>query len=217
VLGHSLQHLHSLRILHNMKLLTPILLLIIAVAVFFTVVEPLRASVSGVSSDITAYNVALDNSAQLEKTQARLLDVYKNIKLDDKSRLEHLLPNTVDNIKFILEIERIASQYNMPIKNIKFDSPVVASSTARPVGAGNTNTVVISGEPKGSKSYGSFSIDFDTEGSYSSFLLFLKDLERNLRLVTIKSIQFSVPTGKVQGSSTDSYSYSFKVETYWLK
>jgi uncharacterized protein (UPF0333 family) len=201
-----------------MKLVTPILLLIISIAVFFTVVEPLRASVSGLSSDITAYNVALDNSAYLQKTESHLLDVYKNIKLDDKSRLEHLLPNTVDNIKFILEIERIASQYNMPIKNIKFDSPVVAntsSSSGSPTGAGGS--VVISSDPKGTKSYGSFSIDFDTEGSYSSFLLFLKDLEHNLRLVNIKSIQFSVPAGKVSDAGATSYSYSLKVETYWLK
>jgi hypothetical protein len=122
----------------------------------------------------------------------------------------------VDNIKFILEVERIANQYGMPIKNIKFDAPVSAGNQSNST-EGSKSGFVISSDPKSSLPYGSFSIDFDTEGSYSSFLLFLKDIEHNLRLVNVKSVNFTVPASGGAEPNSDSHSYSLKVETYWLK
>jgi len=202
-----------------MKSFTPILFLIISIALFFVVVEPLRKSVSQLKTDITAYNIALGNSTYLQKTQDKLLEDYKNIKQEDKDRLERLLPNTVNNIKFILEVERLANQYSMPIKNIKFETPIVAS-----VNTGlQNNTLIISSDSKFSKPYGNFSIEFSTEGNYNSFTLFLKDLEHNLRLVDIKDISFSVPPALAVGATIppgynpDIYNYALKVETYWLK
>ncbi|MFA6355047.1 MAG: hypothetical protein WCW65_01310, partial [Candidatus Paceibacterota bacterium] len=62
--------------------------------------------------------------------------------------------------------------------------------------------------------------EFTTEGDYDSFVLFLKDLEFNLRLADVKSISFVVPdsSGKpVSGVDPNVYRYSLKVETYWLK
>ncbi|MEI6660112.1 MAG: hypothetical protein WCK91_01660 [bacterium] len=204
-----------------MKSFIPILLLVISVGLFFVVVEPLRRSVSDLGGGISAYNLALSNSTFLQKTEDGLLEAYKNIKKEDKDRLEHFLPNTVDNIKFILEVERIANQYGMPIKNIKFESPVSASGQKAQADSAKSG-LVISSDPKASLPYGNFSIEFDTEGSYSSFLLFMKDLEHNLRLVNVKKVSFTVPNGKSSGNSSsslsgDQYSYSLSVETYWLK
>jgi hypothetical protein len=198
-----------------MKLFTPILFTLLAIALFFVVVDPLRRDVSGLKGEIVAYNLALDNSTYLEKTQDALLDAYKNIKSEDKERLERFLPNTVNNIKFILEIERLANQYSMPIKNIKFETPAVASQAN-----GNNSNLVISSEPTSAKPYGAFTIEFMTEGTYDSFNRFLKDMEYNLRLVDVKSISFSVPsptTKPAEGTDPNVYDYSLKVETYWLK
>jgi hypothetical protein len=58
-------------------------------------------------------------------------------------------------------------------------------------------------------------MEFVIEGRYDTFLAFLRDLELNLRLVDIKAISFQVPTQATFGS--DIYSYTLKVETYWLK
>ena len=203
-----------------MRLFTPILILLTSVIAFFMVVDPLRQSVSSLSSDIGTYNAALDNSTSLQKTEDTLLASYKNISQDDKDRLEHFLPNTVDNIKFILEIESIANKYGMSIKNIKFETPISASGQAVSTAPNSSNSgLVISSDPKSALPYGNFSIEFDTTGSYSSFLSFMKEVERNLRLVDIQSVNFTVPASATPtpGATDPSFDYSLKVETYWLK
>jgi uncharacterized membrane protein YqhA len=62
---------------------------------------------------------------------------------------------------------------------------------------------------------------FTVTGKYESFLSFLKDLEQNLRVVDVKSIDFKVPNSIVSSSGkvtdTDIYDYSLEIQTYWLK
>jgi hypothetical protein len=198
-----------------MKILFPISLLIAAGILFFLIVDPLFTEVKQLRTDVETYNIALNNSTDLQKTRDSLLEKYRNITQEDKERLNNLLPNTVNNIKFVLEIEQIANVHSMPLKNIKFDSKM-QSEEAKPA-SGN---MVVANSPADSLSYGIFPIEFITEGSYDAFVLFLKDLERNLRVMDIKSISFVVPqpVSKPQsGYDPNVYSYTLKVETYWLK
>jgi hypothetical protein len=202
-----------------MKFITPILFILISLGLFFVVVNPLRASVNQLRTDITAYNGALDNSTYLQRTEDKLLETYKNIQPDDKTRLENFLPNTVNNIKFILEVERLANQYNIPIENIKFDSSTFSANTKTKTATNPSGpSVAVASDPSASNAYGTFEVDFDTQATYDNFLLFLKDLEHNLRLLDIQSISFTSPaTNATTGGSAPVYTYSLKVQTYWLK
>ena len=143
-----------------------------------------------------------------------MITAYNEIRSEDKDRLNKFLPNTVNNIQFILEIERIANLHNMPIKDIKFET--------QKSGSANPN-IVTSKTEDDDNPYGTFPVSFVTEGSYDSFVSFLKDLEYNLRLVDIKAVSFSItdPTANVTKgldvNSQDVYRYTVAVETYWLK
>lgn len=196
-----------------MKLLLPILFIIISALAFIFGVNPFYNEVSTLRSDIAVYNAALDNSTNLQKTEDTLLKTFNEIKQSDKDRLDKFLPNSVNNIQFILEVERIANLHNMPIRDLKFEPMRKDASTL------GSNTVV-SSVSNDNRPYGVFPIEFTTEGDYDTFVLFLKDLETNLRLVEVKSINFIVPnnTGKIiEGTNPNIYKYSMKVETYWLK
>ncbi len=197
-----------------MKLLFPILFTLMAVATFILGVNPLFNSVKDLKVDIAKYNTALSNSTNLQKTEDALIKSYNEIKNEDKDRLNKLLPGTVNNIQFILEIERIANLHNMPIRDVKFD-PKNKDNT--PIG----ESVIASDNPEDDKPYGIFPISFSTEGDYDSFVSFLRDLEHNLRLVDIKSISFSVsdPTSSIlkESLNPNSYRYLLEVETYWLR
>jgi hypothetical protein len=201
-----------------MKLFLPTSFIIISIILLLTVVNPYYKDVSSLRDAISAYNLALDNSSNLQKTQDSLSEKYKDIKQSDKDRLSHFLPNTVNNIEFILEVEKIASLHNLQIDNIKFetDQSQNASSSAS-ISPNNTSNL----------SYGVFPLEFTVDADYNTFLLFLKDLELNLRLVDVQSISFtspssiSSPTGSTgtTGNQKDSniHTYSLKVQTYWLK
>jgi len=196
-----------------MKLLLPIILIIVSILTFIFGVNPLYKDVKSLRAETDAYNTALNNSTDLQKTQDGLIKSYGEISEADKSRLADLLPSSLNNIQFILEVERIANLQGMPIKDIKFDT-MKKDNTAT-----DTNTVV-SATDIDTRPYGVFPIEFTTEGNYDSFLLFLKALEYNLRLADVKSISFSVPedTGKpVPGVDPNVYRYVLNIETYWLK
>jgi len=185
--------------------------------IFFFIGKPLYVEVKQLQTDVSTYNIALNNSTELQKTRDSLLSAYKNIKIEDKNRLSHLLPSTIDNIPLILEIEKIANLHGMPLNNINFESKNLENRYDINT---NGNTAVSENNPVDILPYNVFPMDFIVEGKYDTFVNFLKELEDNLRLVDIKSISFSVPSALVvAGGNVDSsiYSYTLKIETYWLK
>lgn len=202
-----------------MKLITPILFLIVAIVIFFVAIDPLYGEIKQLNTDVSTYNTALNNSTELQKTRDSLIDTYKGVKTEDKSRLEHFLPNTINNIELILEIEKIANLHGMPIGDIKFETTSLESNNQQ-ASTGTDSTIVASSSHNDNLSYSVFPMEFNVEGRYDTFVEFLKDLELNLRLVDIKSISFSVPPpSNSSGNVTDPniYSYTLKIETYWLK
>ena len=199
-----------------MKLVFPILFIGIVVALFFVVSDPLYGDIKQLKTDVSTYNVALNNSTELQKTRDSLIEIYKNIKIEDRDRLIHFLPSNIGNIELILEIEKIANLHGMPIKNIKFDTKNLESQNL----TGKDSIIVAESDPSDYLPYGVFPMEFIIEGKYDTFVSFLKDLERNLRLVDIKSISFIVPPFVIDPQNIDGpsiYSYTLKVETYWLK
>ncbi|MFA5773729.1 MAG: hypothetical protein WC908_03610 [Candidatus Paceibacterota bacterium] len=199
-----------------MRLIFSISFIIISVLLFFVVVDPFYGEVKQLRTDVATYNTALDNSTELQKTRDLLIETYKNVKIEDRDRLTHFLPSAIGNIELILEIEKIANLHGMPIRNIKFDTKNLESADA----TNTSNVVVAQNDPADYLPYGIFPMEFIIEGRYDTFVSFLKDLEHNLRLVDVKSISFDVPppTTTLGGiASPDIYSYTLKVEIYWLK
>jgi hypothetical protein len=211
-----------------MRLIFSISFLIISGALFFVFTDPLYGDVKNIKTEVATYTTALSNSTDLQKTRDDLINVYKNVTKEDKENLAHFLPTTIDNIQLILEVEKIANLYGMPVKDISFDSKGLEQAV---VNSDNTTTsketvVVSEKQPADFLPYGVFPMSFVVEGRYDTFITFLKDLEKNLRLIDVKSISFSVPSAAADTkggvaapdlTSTNVYSFTLKIETYWLK
>jgi len=203
-----------------MRSIFSISFIVISVILFFSVVNPLYGDVKQLKTEVATYNVALNNSTELQKTRDSLIELYKNIKIEDKDRLTHFLPSTIGNIELILEIEKIANLYGMPVKNIKFETASLEQGTVN-----KSNVVVAEKDPADYLPYGVFPMEFVIEGRYDTFVTFLKDLEHNLRLVDVKSISFIVPAQSAGGTVTSTtdltnpniYSYVLDIQIYWLK
>jgi Tfp pilus assembly protein PilO len=193
-----------------MRLFIPISFIIISIILLFVVVNPFYKDVSSLRSSVESYNIALDNSTNLQKTQDSLIETYKNISKEDKDKLAHFLPNTVNNINFILEIEQIANNNNIQVKNIKFDTKDLDSKDTTV--AKNAD----SAKKKTSSNYGTFPVEFSIDTTYPMFLKFLKDLESNLRLIDVQSISFK--TTETSNKVNDGVlNFNLRVQTYWLK
>lgn len=199
-----------------MKLLSLILSLAISISLFFVFIDPFYKDIKELKNDVSVYNKALTNSSDLKKTRDILIDDYKKIKKEDKDKLNHLLPSSIDNIELILEIEKIANLYGMPIEDIKFDAKSMEDGSSSKV-----INVFAGGAPSSNLPYGIFPLEFSVEGKYDTFISFLKELEKNLRIVDVKSISFnSNSNSSLDAKGIDNsgiYNYSLKIQTYWLK
>ena len=192
----------------------PLVLIGIAISVFFVFADPIYEDISTLRAQAASYSEALDNAKALENERDKLTSKYNSINPENLIKMEKLLPENVDNIRLILEIEQIAAPYGMVLKDVKYntaDTKTEASGASR-IQGGSANAV--------SKDYEVFELEFSTTGTYNNFINFTKDLESNLRIVDISTITFSSDTGPSvggKGVSSEVYTYSFKIKTYWLK
>lgn len=196
------------------RYIMPIIFIAVSITLFFTFTSTIYGKISDLKIVITSYNQALDNSKALENERDKLTAKYNSITPENLTKLERLLPNNIDNIRLILEIEQMALPYGMVLKNVKYNTDLAseaakASQAAAQLQAGGTIVRQTQGE------YGDWDLEFSTSATYNNFLNFTKDLESNLRIVDIASIGFSSDLGSA--SSSEVYQYNFKIKTYWLK
>lgn len=195
-----------------LRSILPITLILGSIALLLLFVMPNYRKVADLRLQVTEKNYTLDQARVLETEREELTNKYNEISIDNRVRLEKLLPDNVDNIRLILEInDVVASAYGMTLKDIKYE-PEKADSSKTTTGNNNQNSPQNDTNP-----YGTWNLEFSTEGSYNNFLNFLNALEHNLRLVDISSIQFDSDVEKDKKNPGDVYKYSFKIKTYWLK
>ena len=115
----------------------------------------------------------------------------------------------------------------MTLKDVKYNAPEPEKTTDAGAAAGAPAPAAVARSGNENMEYGSWDLEFSTTGTYNNFLSFIRDIEQNLRIVDIASINFSSSTlalgGKTgAGGASDpalpeTYKYDFKIKTYWLK
>ena len=187
-----------------MRYIFALLALFIAGAIFFWYTKPTYDSVQSVKDESTQYDAALAKAAELQALKATLLQRYNSFNPSDIDRVQKLLPDHVDNVALILDLDNLAARYQMPIENVDVSIP---ASTVGDVGV---STIGASGQK-----YDSVTIRFTTRGTYTDFLALMKDLETALRVVDLVGLNLT-PNPGIGGGDGD-YSYEITLRTYWLK
>lgn len=180
-----------------------ILLIAAAFAGFMFVIDPLYDESKEVAAKVEAYDTTLTNSRALERTREDLNRVYSTkFTPQNLASLEKLLPDAVDNVRLIIDVENI-------IDSIRRSDPAKAISLKNvKMGASNQRKEeVIMG---GDRAYGSILMSFTVTASYDNFMEFIKSLEQSLRVIDIVSVNFEAADNGISD-------YLVTVKTYWLK
>jgi Tfp pilus assembly protein PilO len=185
----------------NMKSFTPIIFIIVSIILFFTLTDPVYKEVKSLRVKYAQYQDVLDKSAELLKQRKSLQDKYTSFAEEDVSRLKKLLPDTVDNVRLIIDIDEIAKRYGLTIKNVRLDDTRSKTGTTK-----DATATITAGEGK----YGTIPMGFSVSADYNTFLSFLEDLESSLRIVDVTNISLTP-------STTGAYSFDVSLKTYWLK
>jgi len=185
-----------------------------SLATFFVVIKPRYDNLRNVKQEVTTYDTSLDTAEKLKISREELIAKYNSIPKTDLDGIKTLLPDSVDNIRLIIQLDSLATKNGLStLRAVDYKSDTVASVGETPEAPGMDTGGA-------NKPYGEITVSFNTTGQYKNFLAFLSDLEQNLRLVDVTSIDFNAVTsdGSAQGQAlANNLSYKVTLKTYWLK
>lgn len=176
---------------------TSFVLLLLGVALVYTVAFPYYDKIMVLRGQSDQYKTTLQDITNLTKRRDDLSVVYQNLPQEEVKRLEKVLPDNVDTVNLAMNFDSIAAKYGVSIKKI---STVDRSSES---GVEIVQSV-------GNGLYEPVTVVFSFVAGYEDFRSFIADIEQSLRIIDIKSIAF-------ESSETGLYDFSLEVETYWLK
>jgi Tfp pilus assembly protein PilO len=184
-----------------MKSFTPLILIVASVGIFFLYIDPLyQNEIKERRNQIAEYDSLLANARELLEKDAEISTKYNSINPTDIENLEKLLPDTIDNVRLIIDLQGIARNNGLTLSGLSLsESSNASAEQAR-------RSIATAGE----QSYGSITVSFGVTASYEAFMVFLKDLEQSLRLIDVVNLS-------VAASPTGFYNYSLTIKTYWLK
>ncbi len=180
------------------RFLLPLALFAAAVGLFVLYTNPTYQTIKTLGVEQASYDDALAKSSELHAVRDQLLAKRATFAQADIDKLQHVLPDNVDNIRLIIDINNIASRHGLSLANVALGE-VSGGSTAASAAA-----VGASGSP-----IGSVTVGFSLVANYDNYLAFLQDLEHSLRIVDIEKISFRADGGVLN-------TYTFQVRTYWL-
>src|SRR5579863_10495616 len=117
------------------KTLFALIGLVAAGGIFFLYTQPAYSTVGDLQAQNAQYQEALDKAAQLQALKEKLLARDNSFNPTDLARLQTMLPDHVDNIGLILELDNLASHYGMALENVDVAAANTSAGTQPSVGA----------------------------------------------------------------------------------
>ena len=202
--------------------------IVLAGVIFFAFTKPTYDSTQAIQAQITQYNAALDKATKLQTLKQTLLSRYNSFDPADLARLQTMLPDQVNNIGLILDLDTLANQYGLSLANVGIASSASGSGSSGQStsgGGGNTTPIGTLATP-----YESLDVTFTIHCTYAQFIQYITSLETSLRIVDL--VGLSVSGGGIAANSsapslalvsatssgdTNVYTFDVTLRTYWLK
>lgn len=180
----------------------PLIAFCLAIGIVFFYIRPawfetIATTKAIIASDMQALAAADDYSKQ----QNALLTEFSAIDPADLDRASAFLPDSVDNVGLILDLNGLAARSGLALANIDVVTQDPANRTSASSGAlpSTTNNPV-----------GSVNLSLSATGTFSALQTFLKGVEKSARLLDVQDIV-------IKGSETGVYTYQMTARLYWLR
>jgi len=165
------------------KTLIPIIGILIAVGLFFTYILPTFREVQAVTAETNQYAEAVDTALELQRRVSELKEQQNNISLVDLERLEAMVPDRIDEVGFLVDLDQLAKAHNLSLGKIQISNEAADLSTSagrRAASSGKEEAPLTSAEggvdTKVKNQYTPLDISFSVSGSYDDFRGFSKTL-----------------------------------------
>lgn len=178
----------------------PSIALIIAAGMFFAYVNPTwNGSIASVKESIAFDDEALAAAKQYSAQQNQLAAARDAIDPANLSAVSIFLPDSVDNVGLILDLNALAARSGLSVANIDV---VTGDAAVRNQGSGAL--------PATADLVGSVDLSLSAVGTFAALETFLKGVEGSARLLDVRDLV-------VRGSNTGVYDYQMALRLYWLR
>lgn len=192
------------------RTLTPIIAIIVGLGLLFTYVRPTFEDIRSIQDETEDYAHAIDRADALRQRINELVAKQNSFSTLDLERLEAFLPDTVDEVSLMLDLDALADRHGLIFGNIQVtesdDQPAAVAVTsqadidpAAPQDQQASQSVGVAFAPR--------DISYTVTGTYESFRRYLRDLEQSLTLMDVVELQFTESEG-------DLVSYNMTVRVY---
>lgn len=181
------------------KNLLNLLLIVTVFAMYYLAIGPLYNGTGGVWQpaesipQLRAMNAQYDTTlAQADAlyNQAQTLRAqYANVSPEQKQKMELMVPNSIDKIRLLDEVDAIAKETGLALDSLSYSEGASASTAL-----------------------GAAGVSFIVKTNYPKFKELMDNFEKSLRLYSVQTVTFASPS-----KEGDLTSYQVKLTTYFLK
>lgn len=179
----------------------PSLALMISIGMFFAYVSPTWSGpIAATKAAINSDDQALTAASQYKTRENELASARDSIDPANLARLSVFLPDSVDNVGLILDINALAARSGLLLANVDVaaNNPDNPPASAAGLSAASVNPI------------GSVDLSLAAVGTYVALQSFLTGIEKSARLLDVRDIT-------VTGSDTGVYNYHMTMRLYWLR
>lgn len=173
-----------------------------------------KKSVKELIEEKNKYKAAMEKVREIEEVRNGFITKRNLIKDTDNAKLNKMIPDNIDSVRLIIDVNNIAATLGMSLRDITIsDAPVAAPRKDNPASLSDSNP------------YSYVILSFSLTGTYSDLVSFLFNLERSLRLSDVTSLniesatesQISTDTKVKTPKGDPKYKMKVSLKTYFLK
>ena len=183
------------------KSILAILFIGVSIGMFILYIQPTYQATQENRTKVASFDEALSKTRQIQELKASLLARRNDFSAENLDRLHKMLPDHVDNVRLVLDLDGIAANYGIRLQDVGIQQAVAD---------GASETTVLEGGAAQNHPYQSLQLTVKIVATYEEFMLLLKDLEASLRIVDFTNFTITPAT------KPDTYSFGVAVRTYWL-
>lgn len=202
-----------------MKSILSIILILAAALLFFFFTKPKLAQLQVSQLEVSQLDVAENAAKRLKARINDLVKTYNGISPADRTKIETMIPNSVENVKLIIDFDKTLQAMveergtaALYARNSAASGGKVAIENPKVSQAGATTD----GNFDASK-LGVVTFTFSVTLTYGDFLEFLRRIEHSTRILDVDSVSFSATPVANQNTNDPIYTFDVGLKTYWLK
>jgi Tfp pilus assembly protein PilO len=189
------------------KVLAPILFLIAAIGLFFTYLQPGWDVLLAFQAQADRLDASIEKTKGLLETHNKLLTQYNEISPENIARLNKILPDRIDVVRMIMDIDTLTTKHKLTIKS--FDIPDMNGEVSKT--SKSKNATVAEEGPVGSAV-----LTVECVGEYQDFKAFVSEIESSLSLMDVVILDITV-ADLTQPGAVREITYKVGLQAYWLK